>query len=67
MASFSENIAKIRGQAVYGPEMRTAIADALMQALRLDVDGFVFFILNPMIDSEEDFELEIVNSTASGS
>lgn len=67
MASFSENIAKIRGQAVYGPEMRTAIADALMQALGLDVDGFVFFILNPMIDSEEDFELEIVNSTASGS
>lgn len=67
MASFSENIAKIRGQAVYGPEMRTAIADALMQALGLDVDGFVFFVLNPMVDSEEDFELEIVNSTASGS
>lgn len=67
MASFSENIAKIRGQAVYGPEMRTAIADALMQALGLDIDGFVFFILNPMVDSEEDFELEIVNSIASGS
>lgn len=67
MASFSENIAKIRGQAVYGPEMRTAIADALMQALGLDIDGFVFFILNPMIGSEEDFELEIVNSITSGS
>ena len=67
MASFSENIAKIRGQAVYGPDMRTAIADALMQALGLDVDGFVFFVLHPITGVDEDFELEIVNSDGTGS
>lgn len=67
MASFTENIAKIRGQAVYGPEMRTAIADALMQALELDIDGFVFFILREIPNENEDFMLEIVNSEGSGS
>ena len=32
MATFEQNLAKIRGQAVYGPEMREAIAEALEQA-----------------------------------
>ena len=32
MATFEQNLAKIRGQAVYGPEMREAIAEAIEQA-----------------------------------
>lgn len=32
MATFQQNLAKIRGEAIYGPEMRTAIADAIEQA-----------------------------------
>ena len=31
MATFEQNLAKIRGQAVYGPEMREAIAEAIEQ------------------------------------
>lgn len=32
MATFEQNLAKIRGQAIYGPDMRTAIAEAIEQA-----------------------------------
>ena len=31
MATFAQNLAKIRGQAIYGSEVRTAIADAIEQ------------------------------------
>lgn len=31
MATFEQNLAKIRGQAVYGPDMREAIAEAIEQ------------------------------------
>ena len=37
MATFAQNIGKIRGDAVYGPEMRTAIADAIMQSVNVDI------------------------------
>ena len=39
MATFAQNIRKIRGEAIYGPDMRTAIADALEQAINLDISG----------------------------
>lgn len=32
MATFEENLRKIRGEAIYGPEMRAAIAEAITQA-----------------------------------
>lgn len=32
MATFEQNLRKIRGEAVYGTEVRTAIADAIEQA-----------------------------------
>lgn len=32
MATFEQNLAKIRGQAIYGPDMREAIAEAIEQA-----------------------------------
>ena len=32
MATFEQNLAKIRGQAIYGGEMREAIAEAIEQS-----------------------------------
>ena len=32
MATFQQNLAKIRGEAIYGSDMRTAIAEAIEQA-----------------------------------
>lgn len=37
MATFAQNIRKIRGEAIYGDNVRTAIADALEQAGSEDV------------------------------
>lgn len=39
MASFAQNIRKIRGEAISGPEMREAIAEAITQAIELDLSG----------------------------
>lgn len=42
MATFEQNLALIRGGAIYGPDMRTAIADAIEQAddrVQEDIDN----------------------------
>ena len=65
MATFEQNIRKIRGEAIYGPEMRTAIADAIQQSMDLDIDGnegTVFFDLSPIEDVPDDYLLTISNS-----
>ena len=65
MATFEQNIRKIRGEAIYGPEMRTAIADAIQQSMDLDIDGnegTVFFALSPIEDVPDDYLLTISNS-----
>ena len=36
MANFIQNLQKIRGEAIYGQDMRTAIADAIQQAAHFD-------------------------------
>ena len=69
MASFIENLRKIRGEAVYGQEMRTAIADAIEQAIDLDINGdggVVFFTLSPIVSSDEDYLLGIQNGGDTG-
>lgn len=38
MATFQQNLAKIRGEAVYAPEMRDAIAEALEQSIEIADD-----------------------------
>ena len=38
MATFQQNLAKIRGEAVYAPEMRDAIAEALEQSIDIADD-----------------------------
>lgn len=67
MATFLQNIRKIRGEAVYGNEMRTAIADSIMQAIDLDVsgDGLVLFTVTPIPDEQGDYLLNIVNESLS--
>ena len=64
MATFIQNIRKIRGQAIYGPEMRDAIAEAIQQTMSLDVEGsedVVLFTVTPIQDAPGDFLLEIRN------
>ena len=39
MATFSQNITKIRGGAILGSEMRTAIAEAIEQASETQYDS----------------------------
>lgn len=67
MATFLQNIRKIRGEAVYGNEMRTAIADSIMQAIDLDVsgDGLVLFTVTPIPDEQGDYLLNIENESLS--
>lgn len=62
-ANFMQNIRKIRGEAVYGQEMRTAIADAIVQAIDLDVsgEGLVLFTLTKIDPDKDDYLLEITN------
>lgn len=64
MATFEQNIRKIRGEAIYGPDMRTAIADAIQQTMNLDIDGndgTVYFVLTPITGTTNDFALSINN------
>ena len=74
-SSFNENIRKIRGTAVYGPEMRNAIVDAIIQALDVEVqeiDPFypdsdkTYFRIAPIDPNEQpdDYIMEIINYTA---
>ena len=57
MATYRQNINKIKGEAIYGKDVREAIADALDQAVRLDVDpGIVFVRAEHMEDA--DYRLE---------
>ena len=64
MATFEQNIRNIRGEAIYGPDMRTSIADAIQQAMALDIngnEGTVYFIVTPISGTDEDFFLTINN------
>ena len=70
MATFAENLAKIRGQAIYGPDMREAIAQAIEQsddevdrkinAMQVIVDDNIFYVNLNRIDSSDDYLLTIV-------
>lgn len=74
MATFSENIYKIRGGAIYGTEVREAIAEALEQSdhfedlnSRLDtveniVDGRELFVSTERI-SDDNYRLNITNGS----
>ena len=37
MATFQQNIDNIRGEAIYGPDIRESIAEAIEQAVGIDV------------------------------
>ena len=59
MATFSQNIRKIEGQAVYAPEMRTAISEALQQAIDVDItiDGLVTVTTTPIAQTTNEYLL----------
>lgn len=60
MASFTQNIRKIRGEAISGPDMRTAIADAITQAMNLDLSGSDVLILSTeRIGASDDYVLVV--------
>lgn len=63
MATFVQNIRKIKGEAVYGTEMRNAIAEAIQQALDLNIEGegIVFCTLTPIASTDGDYLLTIQN------
>ena len=64
MATFEQNIRKIRGEAIHGKEMRTAIADAVQQAVHLDitVEGHVYVELT-RIESSNDYRLQFIQQS----
>ena len=59
MATFVQNIKNIRGEAVYGPDVRESIAEAIAQAIDLDIGGddLVFVTLTRITGSSDDFLL----------
>lgn len=62
MATFEQNIRNIRGEAIYGPDMRESIAEAIQQTVGLNIDGndgTVFFVLSPITGSQDEFLLTI--------
>ena len=68
MATFMQNINKIRGEAVYGREIRTAIADAILQSMNLDIDTHtvpypdtqqVYVSVSPVVVGSDDYILGI--------
>lgn len=73
MATFIENIAKIRGQAIYGPDMREAIAEAIEQsddevdsriaAMQVIVDENVFYVNLEPLATSSDFRLTITGGS----
>lgn len=64
MATFEQNIRKIRGEAIHGKEVRTAIADAVQQVANVDftVDGNVFVDLR-RIGTSSDYTLEFIQES----
>ena len=64
MPTFEQNIRKIRGEAIYGKEIRTAIADAVQQAVNLDIsaEGDVLVEL-VRIGSTNDYKLVFVQQS----
>ena len=63
MATFVQNIKNIRGEAVYGPDVRESIAEAITQAIDLDISGddMVFVTLTEIVESPDDFLLSFSN------
>ena len=63
MATFEKNLEKIRGEAIRGNDMRTAIADALIQAIDFDVsgDGTVIVYVTKISETIDDYLLDIHN------
>ena len=64
MATFEQNIRKIRGEAIHGKEVRTAIADAVEQVANIDfsVDGNVLVVLE-RIGSSNDYTLKLIQES----
>ena len=64
MASFVKNIEKIRGTAIHGPEMREAIAQAIQQAMNLDLSGTDFAMVNvsPISGATGEYMLTMTNT-----
>ena len=71
MATFAQTIGYIRGNAIYGSDVRTAIADAIEQAdtaiiteledvRSVVLDRELFINLEPI--DESDYVMEIVNA-----
>ena len=61
MATYQENIRKIRGEAIYGADMREAIAEAITQAADLDVGEIDVYVTVEAI-SNNDYRMEFVLS-----
>ena len=63
MATFMQNIRNIREEAVYGPDIRTSIAEAIMQAIDLDISGddMIFVTLTEIVESPGDYILGFSN------
>lgn len=64
MATFVKNIEKIRGTAIYGPDMREAIAQAIGQAMNLDLSGTDFAMVNvsPISGTTGEYMLTMTNT-----
>ena len=71
MATFQENLAKIRGQAIYGPDMRTAIAEAIEQvddqaeAVQTIIDNHLFYLQVTRMGNTNDYIFNITEGEAS--
>lgn len=64
MATFEQNIRKIRGEAIYGTDVRSAIAEAIQQTMNLDIEGStgtVYFSVTPIQNSVDDYLLTVSN------
>lgn len=62
MATYRENINKIRGEAIYGVDVREAIAAAIDQAAKLDVDSDRLLVRTTS-QGNDDFLLEIIKNS----
>ena len=64
VATFEQNIRKIRGEAIYGREVRTAIADAVEQVVNVDIDveGGTVVRLD-QIGSTDDYKLSFIQES----
>ena len=64
MATFEQNIRNIQGDAVYGPDVRASIAEAITQAIDLDIsgEGAPVFNVEPIASTPGDYLLSIINA-----